>query len=224
MEKKHTSKSFAEELDLLETRVDEMGRVCIEQLSRAMKALEDRDSELAASINHRDKVINAMQTVIDDQTVRILALRHPVAQDLRVIIAGLRMANDFERIADYSANIARRIPDVNHRPFSETMDLLLEMGTAALEMLNDVLYAFRERDAATAVDVWHRDDRIDEIYSQVLTNIRDLMAENAENVTPCTALLLVARCCERIGDHVVNVARDVHFIINGEMYRGEPED
>ena len=223
MDKKHTSRTFEEELKLLESRVDEMGRVCGEQLARSIQALMDRDVELAAGIKHRDKVINAMQTVIDDQTLRILALRNPVAQDLRVIIAALRMANDFERIADYAANIARYVPDINHKSYDGTVESLVKMANTALAMLNEILESYRSRDAAKAIEVWHRDSSIDEIYGEVLVGIRDLMAESPENVEPCTALLFVARCCERIGDHIVNVARDVHFIINGKMYRGGME-
>jgi phosphate transport system protein len=132
------------------------------------------------------------------------------------------MASDFERIADYAANIAKHAIDLKDISLGKAVEPIQEMVDCALRMLRDVLDAYRALDIDKAIDIWHRDREIDQTYTGLLTRLRTLMIEDSESVNASTTLLFVGRCCERIGDHITNVAENVHFIVTGEVYCGLP--
>jgi len=222
MAKEHTVKAFTQELELLKAKVFEMAKECEGQLARAVHSLVERDMRLARDIIEGDSKINRLQSEVDELAIRILALRQPMALDLRNIIAAQKMAADFERIADYTANIARHVIDLESISLEKPIRSMVKMANSALKMLRDVLVAYRELDVEKAVEIWHRDKEIDKIYFSLLTQLRTTMIEDSTSVTPSTTLLFMGRCCERIGDHITNVAENVEYIVSGEMYHGRP--
>jgi phosphate transport system protein len=222
MAKEHTVKAFTQELELLKAKVFEMAKECEGQLAKAVHSLVERDMMLARDIIQGDSKINSLQSEVDELAIRILALRQPMALDLRNIIAAQKMAADFERIADYTANIAKHLINLESIALERPIRSIVKMANAALEMLREVLVAYQELDVEKAVEIWHRDKDIDKIYFSLLTQLRTTMIEDSASVTPSTTLLFMGRCCERIGDHITNVAENVEYIVSGEMYHGRP--
>ena len=222
MEREHIVKSFDKELELLRSKVLEMGRSCEEQLSKAVQALHNRNGALAKEIIEGDIQVNNLQSEIEKLTVQMLAKRQPVAVDLRVVVSSLKIASDFERVADYAANFAKHVIDLNNTELEEPVRLITGMAGVAKSMLNDVLKAFEGLDIKIAIDVWHRDKEVDQLYVDLLTEIRTMMEKDTDSVKVGTTLLFVGRSCERIGDHITNVAENVHYIVNGEIYYGKP--
>lgn len=220
MADKHIVKSFDRDLDRLKAKIMEMGASTQTQLAMTMEALVLRDRGLAREIVNNDKKINALQNVVDRLTVSLLALRQPMALDLRVVIASLKIAGDLERVADYSANIARHVFSMENLPSDRPVRTVHRMTETANAMLTSVIEAFDELDVSKAAAVWHRDDEIDHTYRKLLTQLRTFMTEDPDNVSSCTCLLFVARCCERIGDHITNIAESVHYIVEGEPFCG----
>ena len=216
---KHIVKSYDEDLDLLKSKLSEMGKEADDQISKAGKALLKLDGGLADVIIISDEKVNVLQQEAEELGVRILATRQPMAHDLRNVIAGLKMASELERIADYAANIARHIPDLDrHLDVDQPIGAIIEMTELAKGMLTDVMDAFTNGDVQKAIAAWHRDDEIDSIYADILNNLRARMADDSDNIRSYTGLIFVARCCERIGDHITNLAENVHYIEHGKTY------
>jgi phosphate transport system protein len=219
MATKHIVKSYDEDLDLLKSKLSEMGKEVKDQISKAGKALLNQDGGLADVIIVCDEKVNVLQQEVEELGIRILATRQPMAQDLRNVIASLKMASELERIADYAANIARHISDLDHHlDIDHPIADLIEMAELAKGMLTDIMAAFAKVDVQKAIAVWHRDDQIDHIYADLLSDLRTKMSEDSENIRSYTGLIFVARCCERIGDHITNIAENVHYIEHGKTY------
>lgn len=215
----HIVRSYDGSLDLLRSKLLEMGREAADQISKSNKALMKRDSGLADVIIISDEKVNVLQQEAEELGIKILATRQPMAQDLRYVISCLKMASELERIADYAANIAGYISDLNgqidlDRPIAEIAD----MAELAEEMLADIMDAFANADIQKAIAVWHRDDDIDRIYASLISDLRSSMSEDTDNIKAYTDLIFVARCCERIGDHITNLAENVHYIEYGKTY------
>ena len=166
-----------------------------------------------------DEKVNVLQQEVEEHSIRILATRQPMAQDLRYVIAGLKVASELERIADYAANIARHISDLDHQlDIDHPIASIIEMVELTKGMLADIMVAFSKVDAQRAIAVWHRDDQIDQIYAGLLSDLRARMSEDPGNIRSYTGLIFIARCCERIGDHITNIAENVHYIVHGKTY------
>ena len=220
----HIVKSYDEELALLKTKTTTMARTVEAQLTRAVQALIGRDLFLAKSIVRDDEKVNELQRELESYTVRLLARRQPMARDLRTVIAGLKTASDLERIGDYAANIALHVRDLNNVSLERPLDLLIGMGEIAAGMLRDIVEAYQKMDIQKAIEVWHCDDQIDGIYADLLGELRECMTKDARNIKAYTGLIFAARCCERIGDHVTNVAENIYFVEKGKPYHGEIVD
>ena len=211
----HTIKAFDAELDTLRGTICEMGGIAEQAISGAMEALVRRDLEAAAKVVERDHRLDTLEAEIERQAVQIIALRAPMADDLREVIAALKIASVVERIGDYAKNIAKRVPslvDSGIRPIA----LLPEMGRIAAEMVHNVLDAFAARDAVKAQQVRDRDAAVDDFYNSIFRALLTHMMENPHNITPATHLLFVAKNLERIGDHATNVAEMVYFAATGQ--------
>ena len=211
----HTVKAFDEELDQLRATISEMGGLAEAAIRESMQALVRRDSEAAAAVVERDRRIDALEAEVERRAVQIIALRAPMADDLRDVVAALKIAGVVERIGDYAKNIAKRVPSVEDskiRPLS----LLPEMARIAGEMVQTVLDAFAARDAEKAAQVCDRDAAVDDFYNSIFRALLTHMMENPHNITPATHLLFVAKNLERIGDHATNVAEMVYFAATGE--------
>jgi len=217
--KTHLVKSFDEDLNQLTTQLTAMGRAAGAQLRYAVQALTTRDCRLASEVVDNDSRVNALQEEIDSLSVRILAMRQPVANDLRHVISGLKMAAEMERIADYAANIAKNVANLNQISLERPVGLIIMMAAVAQQMLQDVVEAYYELDVDKAVSVWHCDEDINRRYVDLLSQLRMYMSVDTDNLKTYTSLIFVARCCERIGDHIKNVAECVHYIQAGESFQ-----
>jgi phosphate transport system protein len=206
---------FDEELDTLRGTVCEMGGIAEQAIIDAMEALVRGDLEAARRVVERDRRIDALETEIETKVVEIIASRSPSQDELREVVAALKIAGVVERIGDYAKNIAKRVPSVEDshvRPVS----LLPEMARIASEMVHNVLDAFAARDPDKARQVRDRDVAVDDFYNSIFRALLTHMMENPHNITPATHLLFVARSLERIGDHATNVAEMVYFAATGE--------
>ena len=210
----HTVKAFDEELDQLRATISEMGGLAEAAIREAMQALVRRDADAALLVIERDARIDSLEAEVERRAVQIIALRAPMADDLREVVAALKIAGVVERIGDYAKNIAKRVASVEDhkiRPIS----LLPEMARIAGEMVGNVLDAFAARDADKAVAVCERDAAVDDFYNSIFRALLTHMMENPHNITPATHLLFVAKNLERIGDHATNVAEMVYFAATG---------
>jgi phosphate transport system protein len=219
MATKHIVRSYDEDLELLKSKLSEMGREVEDQLLKANKALLNGDDGLAEVIIVSDEKVNLLQQEVEELGVRILATRQPVAQDLRGVVAGLKTASELERIADYAANIASHIRDLNrYIDIEKPIAAITKMVELAIAMLTAIMDALAQSDVQSAINVWHSDDRIDNTYADLLGELRKRMGEDSENINTYTGLIFTARCCERIGDHITNIAENVHYIERGKTY------
>jgi phosphate transport system protein len=211
----HIVKSFDEDLKRLNNVIAEMGGFAEAQLTRAVDALVRRNTELATEVVQDDKRIDALETEVGQMTVRMLALRQPMAQDLREVVAAIKIASDIERIGDYAKNIAKRaIVLAAHAPLKPVASIP-RMSQLALQIIKDVLDAYIEKDAEGARAAWRRDEEVDEMYNSVFREMLTYMMEDPRNIGPCTHLLFIAKNIERIGDHATNVAEIVYYLVHG---------
>jgi phosphate transport system protein len=192
-----------------------MGGVVESQISAAMQALARRDPDLALQTVEGDRRVDALEREVDAQVVSLLALRQPVASDLRLVVGSLRIASDLERMADYAKNVAKRSVALSQLAPVAVPPTLPRMGRVAQEMVKDVLDAHVGRDVPKAVAVWNRDEELDALHDSLFRELVTHMMEDARNITPTTHLLFIAKNIERIGDHATNVAEMVHYQVTG---------
>ncbi|OZA92227.1 phosphate signaling complex protein PhoU [Altererythrobacter sp. H2] len=211
----HTVKAFDEDITRLRGLIAEMGGLAEVALQEAMDALVKGDDELAEKVIRGDKKIDALESEVDKLSVRIIALRAPMADDLREVIAALKIAGVVERIGDYSKNIAKASRVIGDRKKFEPLTLLPAMADVAGEMVHDVLTAYAARDASLAREVIATDEKVDAFYNSIFRNVVTHMVENPATISAGAQLLFVARNIERIGDHATNVAEMVHFAATG---------
>ena len=211
----HTVKAFDEDITRLRGLIAEMGGLAEVAVQNAMDALVRGDDALAKQVIKGDKKIDALESEIDKLAVRVIALRAPMADDLREVIAALKIAGVVERIGDYSKAIAKAIREIADRKRFEPLTLLPAMGELAAEMVHDVLTAYGARDPALAREVIAADQKVDNFYNSIFRNLVSHMVENPSTISTAAQLLFVARNIERIGDHATNVAEMVHFAATG---------
>ena len=213
----HTVKAFDEDITRLRGLIAEMGGLAEVSIEESMRALVSGDEELAKVVVARDKKIDALELEVDAMAIRIIALRAPMADDLREIIAALKIGGVIERIGDYAKNIAKRVGQVEGRKRFEPLTLIPAMAEVAAEMVHDVLTAFAARDPILAREVIERDAKVDAFYESIFRNLVSYMVENPVTISSAAQLLFVARNLERIGDHATNVAEMVHFAAVGTL-------
>ena len=213
----HTIKAFDEDIDRLRGLIAEMGGRAEAAIENAMLALQRHDKTLAAEVVADDKRIDAIEAEVEKMVVEVIALRAPMANDLRDVIAALKIVSVVERIGDYAKNIAKRVPLVatNSRTV-EPISLLPSMGQVAGEMVHDVLNAYAARDADLALAVVERDTVVDDFYNSVFRTLVTYMVENPKTISECAHLLFIAKNIERIGDHATNVAEMVYYAATGK--------
>jgi phosphate transport system protein len=218
----HTVKAFDDDLDQLRALIAEMGGLAEAAISESMRALVQRDTEAAIQIVAADKKIDAIEAEVERHAVQLIALRAPMADDLREVVAALKIAGVVERIGDYAKNIAKRVHVIEESPNIEPLSLLPEMARIAGEMVHNVLDAFAARDAEKAWAVCERDRAVDDFYNSIFRTLLTFMMENPHNITPATHLLFIAKNLERIGDHSTNVAEMVYFAATGQHMAERP--
>ena len=215
MASEHIVKSYDEELERLKQIIVEMGGMAESQLADAIEAVVKRDSELAAQVIQADDKVDQLERDLDNLAVRLLALRQPMARDLREVVAALKIASDLERICDYAANVAKRSIALAQSPPIQPAHALPRMAQLALLLVKDVIDAYVERDPDKALDVWNRDEELDEMYSSLFREFLTYMMEDPRNIGVYTHLLFMAKNIERIGDHATNIAEDLYYLIFG---------
>ena len=211
----HTVKAFTEQLEMLSSTVAQMGGLAEAQLADAADAIAKRDTMLAERAISGDPDIDALQQQIEDQALKLLALRQPMAVDLRETLAPIKIASELERIGDLAKNIAKRALVLNREPPIRLTQSLARMGRASLSQLKLVLDAYSDRDAEGAETVWRNDDEIDEIYNSLFRELLTYMMEDPRTIGLCTHLLFVAKNIERAGDHATNIAETVYHMVKG---------
>jgi len=181
----------------------------------------NRDMELAAKVRNDDEAVDLLETEIDEMTLRTLALRQPVASDLRGVICALKVASNLERIGDYAKNIAKRTG-----VFSEVSSVgsaektIQRMGDLVQRMVGDVLNAYVDKDVVVADELLLRDEEVDLMNNTLFRELLTYMMEDARNITPCMHMLFIAKNLERMGDHVTAIAEQIHYVVTGSVPKG----
>ena len=211
----HTVKAFDNDIGQLRGLISQMGGLAEEAIAKAMQALTRNDLELADQVRAEDKRIDALEAEVERLAVQIIALRAPMAVDLREVVAALKIAGLVERIGDYAKNIAKRLPMIDGEHRIEPISILPAMGRMASEMVREVLDAFAARDFAAAMRVVESDTALDDFYDSIFRTLVTYMVENPRTISQVAHLLFVAKNLERIGDHAANVAEMVYFAATG---------
>ena len=212
----HTLKAFDQDIERLRALINQMGGLAEHAIDEAMRCLIQRDVEGAAKIVEDDTKLDALEMETERRAVQLIALRAPMAGDLRDVVAALKISGVVERIGDYAKNIAKRVPLLENAGKIEPLSLLPEMARIATSMVHDVLDAFVARDAQVALQVCERDGAVDDFYDSIFRTLLTHMMENPHNIGQSAHLLFVAKNIERVGDHATNIAEMVYYAATGE--------
>jgi len=213
----HISKTYDQELDRLRRLVAEMGGLGERMLADATIALMREDAKRAQSVIATDPRLDELQRKIEDNAVLMLMRRQPVANDLREVMASIRIANDLERIGDLAKNIAKRsLKMQGHMLSGKALSGIEALSRLAQAQLKDVLDAYAQSNDKGAIDVWTRDGQIDALENSLFRELLTYMMEDPRNITFCTHLLFCAKNIERLGDHTTNIAETVHYLVTGQ--------
>ncbi|MCY7397832.1 MAG: phosphate signaling complex protein PhoU [Sphingomonas bacterium] len=218
----HTIKAFDEDLDRLRALISQMGGLAEHAIRESMRCLVQRDVDGAQKIVENDKKLDALELETERRAIQLIALRAPMADDLRDVVAAMKISSVVERIGDYAKNIAKRVPLLENAGTIEPLSLMPEMARIATEMVHDVLTAFVERDAEAAVRVRERDRAVDDFYNSIFRTLLTYMMENPGNISQSTHLLFIAKNIERVGDHATNIAEMVYYAATGQHLADRP--
>ena len=218
----HTIKAFDEDLDRLRALISQMGGLAEHAIRESMRCLVQRDLDGAQKIVADDKKLDALELETERRAVQFIALRAPMAGDLRDVVAALKISSVVERIGDYAKNIAKRVPLLESAGTIEALSLMPEMARIATEMVHDVLNAFVERDSEAAARVVERDRAVDDFYNSIFRALLTHMMEKPGNIGQSTHLLFIAKNIERIGDHATNIAEMVFYAATGQHLADRP--
>jgi phosphate transport system protein len=213
----HLVKSYDNELKKLRDLLTEMGGIVESQVALAAQAIMDRDNAAASRAVEEDARVDALERDIEQFVIRLLALRQPMAGDLRRIVAGLKITGDLERVGDYAANVAKRSIVLDQFSLPYSLAGLGHMAHLVQDQLKQIIDALGANDSAKAVEVWRSDRVVDDIYNALFRELITYMMEDPRNITPCTHLLFIAKNLERIGDHATNIAETVYYAVEGEV-------
>ncbi len=217
MMKPHTHSVFDQDLERIRMNVLTLGGRVEEAILLASQALEDRDEDLAARVVRDDKIIDALEEDINNQVVRLLALRQPQADDLRATVAVMKMTGELERLGDYAKNMAKRVPVLIASPAIEGAGAALRRQARQVrQMLKDMLDAFSRGDVELAEDVIARDVEVDNMTNALFREFITRMMEDPRSITPCLHYIFIAKNIERMGDLVTDGAEQVMFSVTGE--------
>jgi len=216
----HIVKSYEQELKRLRDLISEMGGIVESQVALAAQAVAQGDEQAAMRVVEEDPRVDALEREVETFVIRMLALRQPMAIDLRFIVAALKITGDLERIGDYAANVAKRSVVLGQFSVPFSLSGIANMARLVQENLKQIIDAASSSDAELAITVWNSDQAIDDVYNAIFRELITYMMEDPRNITPCTHLLFIAKNLERIGDHATNIAENVHYAVTGEMMPG----
>ncbi|MEA1677332.1 phosphate signaling complex protein PhoU [Nitrospirillum sp. BR 11163] len=214
---RHIVTSYENELQRLDALLAEMGGRAEQQLEQATRAVLDRDDALARETVAQDQVLDALEHEVESLIIRLLALRHPMAIDLRHTLAALKAANALERVGDYAKNMAKRALVLNGVPAISATASVGRLSDLARKQLASAIEAFTRRDTALAADVWRRDAELDDMHAGVTQEIFAFVAKDASLIEACTSLQFIAKNLERVGDLATNIAEMVQFDATGTL-------
>jgi len=218
MDSTHIVSAFDEDLGQIEAQLLEMAGLVEIQIADAAEALAKRDAELGGKVRSKDKRVDELENEIDNLAVNLLALRQPMAEDLRRVVSTLKVSANLERIGDYANNVAKRTTVLaQEQPIGSSANTIKRMCKLTQDMLHDVLQAYMARDLAVAEEVRDRDEEVDQLHNSLFRELLTYMMEDPRNITACMHLLFVAKNVERIGDHITGIAEQVHYMISGKM-------
>jgi phosphate transport system protein len=210
---------FQEELDILKTRLLEMGGLAEERVRSAVRGLTERDFQQIEHVLHGDEPVNVLHIEIDDRCLKLLALHQPMAADLRAVMAAVKINTDLERVGDLAVNIAEASKRyATHPPVKKLIDIP-RMADIAQAMLRDALDAYVNQDIVLAQHVLNEDDKLDALKTQIFRELLTFMLQDPATIEPSLDLILVSRHLERIGDHATNIAEDVIFLVSARDVR-----
>jgi phosphate transport system protein len=215
---------FDEELATLKAKLLEMAALAEEQIALAIRGLKDRDEKLACQVLGREEAVNLLDIEIDEMCLRLLALRQPMAADLRFITSAMKIGSDVERIGDLAVNIAERTIDLLKSPQLKPLIDIPRMAEMAREMVRDALNAFVNADDKLARDVCERDDEMDQLNNQVFRELLTYMMQDPGTISRAVDLVLVGRHLERIADHATNIGEDVIYMVRGKTIKHHIEE
>jgi len=217
----HIRTAFDADLEKIQNLILEMGGLVEAQIEDSAEALQKRDTDSALAIIKKDKRIDALDLEIDQDVVRVLALRQPIAQDLRMVVTVMKISSNLERIGDYAKNNAKRTAAIAQaQPIGSSAPTIKHMARSVQDMLRDALDCYIKRDADLAHDVIQRDEDVDLIYNALFRELLTHMMEDPRNISGAMHLLFVAKNIERIGDHITSIAEQVIYGVTGAL----PED
>lgn len=211
----HIVRSYDDELQTLRTLVARMGGIAEEQLVDAVKALLSQDVDSAERVRQKDSLLDDLEHEIEQATIVVFARRAPVADDLREIVATLKMSGVLERMGDYAKNIAKRTSCITELSPTDFPAMINTMAEEAASMLREVMDAFVHRDTAAALAVWERDELLDNMHNAAYRQILEQMLEAPDKVDSFTHLVMIAKNLERIGDQATNIAEQVYYALTG---------
>jgi len=218
----HTVKAYGDELDQLTAEVARMGGLAEAQVADAIESVARRDVALGRSVVERDARLDALQREIEKKAIRLIALRQPVASDLRRTLSAMKLATDLERTGDLGKNIAKRgLILAESDPMQPLTRSIERMGKLVSMRLRDVLDAYAAGEIERAVAVWNTDDEVDEHYNSLFRELLTYMMGDPRTIGACTHLLFMAKNLERIGDHATNIAETIYYEVTGEEFTGE---
>jgi phosphate transport system protein len=212
-------RQFDEELKKLKEKLMQMASLAEESISLAVKSLKERDEKLAHQVFKGEEAINLLDVEIDNLGMQLMALRQPMAVDLRFINSAMRIAVELERIADLSVNIAERVLDLLKVPLLKPLIDIPRMAEMAQQMVNDSIDAFVNRDDKLARNVCERDDDVDDLNHQIFRELLTYMMQDPTTIKRAVDLILVARHLERIADHATNISEDVIYYVKGKTIK-----
>lgn len=217
----HTVKSYEEELKNLNNNIVKMGTLCEESLRKSINALVTNNTDEADKIIKNDEEIDKFENLIEQQVVNLIALRQPLAIDLRETVTALKISSDLERIGDLSKNIAKRSLLLSSNLSKNLIDILNTLSENVQKQLKSVIDSYLERSSSMAINVWESDEKIDNLTNQCMQASIDFLKEDPKNLQNGTHLLFVSKNLERMGDHTTNIAEQVYFLVKGEYLEGD---
>jgi len=212
----HILTGYDDDLNELNKTLAELGGHVEAMVSDSVKSIKKRDSNLAADVIARDKHANTLQEKVDEDVIRLFALRHPLAADLRRVISASKVANDLERIGDLAESMSRRALSINAQERIALAKGIVPIGRLVRTQLKDALDALMRSDENQAIQVWLGDADVDEMYNSYFRELLTYMMEDPRTITSCTGLLFAAKNLERIADHATNIAECVYYTVKGK--------
>ena len=216
----HTVKSYAEEMQSLNDDLVKMGSLTESQLADAMEAVIKLDKESVDKIVKNDSKINALRSAIDNQITTVLVKRAPMAVDLRITISTMKISHDLERIGDLAKSVAKKVKPLPIDLPDELVNSLRRLGDLVQKQLKDVLDAYLNNSKEKAVEIWRKDEQVDDLTNLAMNEVANYLQKDKKNLEMATHLLFVTKNIERAGDHITNIAESLYYLIEGEYLEG----